>query len=82
MPTAPPGCEAQLVERYGLLMTLTDVAEALRYPSTQAARKARLRGALPVQLVQIPNRRGWWAMTRAVAQFLDSLEATAKEGPS
>ena len=73
MPALTPRSESTLVARYGPLMTLRDVAEILRYPSLPAARKARLRGKFPVQLVKLPNRRGWWATTRAVADYLESI---------
>lgn len=69
-----PDRERILVERYGLLLSLKDVAETLRYPSLQAARKAILRGKFPIPLVRMPPRRGWFATASVVAAFLDSLE--------
>ncbi len=65
----------ELVHRYGQLLTLTDLTEVLRYPSVQALRKARIRGRLPLELVQFPNRRGWFATARAVAELLERLDA-------
>ena len=56
--------EAQLVHRYGQLMTLTDLADVLRYPSVQALRKARIRGQLPLELIRFPNRHGWSVLLR------------------
>lgn len=73
MPANLPGHERELAERYGSLMPLKDVTEVLRYPSVHAARQARRRGKFPVQLIRIPNRRGWWASTRSVAEYLDAL---------
>jgi hypothetical protein len=77
MSAVQPGHVRELVERYGALMPLKDVAEVLRYPSVHAARQARRRGQFPVQLIRIPNRRGWWASTRSVAEYLVAL----LEGP-
>lgn len=66
--------EALLVAKYGALLTLTDVATLLRYPTPQAAQKARMRGTLPIQMKQIPSRRGWFATTHAMAEFLARLD--------
>jgi len=63
-----------LRERFGELLTLKDLAVVLRYPSVAAVRKARLRGQLPIKLVQLPPRRGWFATPETVAEFLDGLD--------
>ena len=60
--------------KYGELLTLNEIAEVLRYPSTQALRKAYERGTLPLELRRFPNRRGYFATARAVAMVVDSLE--------
>jgi hypothetical protein len=73
---------AHLLARYGELLTLTELADVLKYPSRQALTQARRRGLLPVGLVRIPKRRGWFASTRRVAAFLDEIESgTAAAGP-
>ena len=76
---APTGCqrESHLVARYGELLSLQELADLLKYPSKQALRQAHRRGALPVQLIRMPNRRGWFAATRRIAAFLDELDATS-----
>lgn len=66
--------EVALRERFGDVLTLSDLASVLRYPSTGAIRKARARGQLPLQLVQMPPRRGWFATVEAVAELLCNLE--------
>jgi len=60
----------RLGERYGELMSLTDVALELRLPSVNAARKARSQGRLPFTMVNVPHRRGWFAVTADVALYL------------
>lgn len=76
MPPSKPSSEREraLEQRYGELLTLADVAKILRFPSTQAVLKARTRGRLPIPLVKMPNRRGWFATVRSVAHLLDTLD--------
>jgi hypothetical protein len=71
--------EAELRERYGDLLTLSDLAAVLRYPSLGALKKARSRGLLPLTLVQMPPRREWFATTEAVAALLCRLEAASQD---
>ncbi len=66
--------EVALRQRFGDVLTLSDLAVILRYPSAGAVRKARARGQLPLQLVQMPPRRGWFATIEAVAELLCNLE--------
>jgi hypothetical protein len=66
--------EAGLTARFGYLLNLADIAQVLRYPNTQAVRKAHLRKSLPFQLVRIPRRRGWFATARTVAVALSDLD--------
>jgi hypothetical protein len=66
--------EALLRERFGDLLTLSDLAVVFRYPSAGAVRKALSRGHFPVPLVQMPPRRGWFATAEAVAELLCTLE--------
>lgn len=72
---APSEREQELSHRYGEILTLADIAKVLRFPSTQAVLKARGRGRLPIQLVKLPNRRGWFATARSVAKLLDNLDS-------
>lgn len=71
--------EAALRERFGDLLTLSDLAIVLRYPSVGAIRKARSRGQLPIHLVQMPPRRGWFATAGAVAELLCLLESEGRQ---
>ena len=69
--------EQLLTEQFGALLSMTDVAQALGYPSVAAVRKARSRGALPVPVMWIEQRRGWFATARAVSEYLDCVDAQA-----
>lgn len=67
--------EAALRQRFGDLLTLSDLAIVLRYPSVGAIRKARSLGQLPIALLRMPPRRGWFATASAVAELLCLLES-------
>ena len=69
--------ESSLPERYGELIRLSDLAELFHFPTVEAIRKARLRGRLPISVAQLPNRRGWFASPRSVAE----VEAWQKYWP-
>ncbi|KJV34750.1 hypothetical protein VI08_09135 [Luteibacter yeojuensis] len=71
--------EADLRTRYGDVLTMSDLATVLRYPSLGAIKKAHSRRQLPLVLVQMPPRRGWFATVDAVAELLSSLDATSQE---
>lgn len=60
----------ELVRRYGLLLSPSDLAKVLGYPSANAYCQAVVRGTVPVPLLRIPNRRGKFALARDVAVWL------------
>ena len=66
--------ERELIARYGDVLTLTDLADVLRYPSLQAVQKARIRGTLPVPMSRMAQRRQWFVTARMVAEVLTRLE--------
>lgn len=61
-------------QQYGDLLSAADVAQILRYPSTAAVLKARERGRLPVAMMKLPGRKGWYATARSIAAFLDNID--------
>lgn len=68
--------ELSLKKDYGELLSMSDLSEVFHYPSVAAARKARERGKFPIELFQLPNRRGWFTTARAVAEFLCQMEVS------
>lgn len=68
-----------LRSRYGELITAEDLTEILRYRSVTALLKANERGVLPVPLVKLPGRKGWFATASAVAQFFDEVDYRLSE---
>ena len=48
------------------ILTAAETARVLGYPSTGALAKARQSGRLPIEMFQVPGRRGWFAATSVV----------------
>lgn len=67
----------ELVRRYGMLLSSSDLAKVLGYPSANAYCQAVVRGAVPVPLLRIPNRRGKFALARDVAVWLSQQRQLA-----
>ena len=62
-----------ITSRYGLVLSLKDIADIFHYPSLQAVRKAHTRGTLPVKLKTFPGRRGMFATAESVAEAIEKL---------
>jgi hypothetical protein len=63
-----------LMREYGVLLSVKEVAEVLRYPNAEAARRAHYRGKLPVKLKKFPDRRVLFATASDVAKAIGQLE--------
>lgn len=61
---------ALLGSRYGPLMSLKNIAEALKYPTVDSVRKALARKTLSLT-TSLPNRREIFIKTNEVAGYLD-----------
>lgn len=70
----------QLAFEHGALLDASATAKALGFRSMDALRQARRDGRLPIPMFQIPGRRGWFASTQAVIEWLDAqVEAHVSE---
>jgi hypothetical protein len=65
--------QEQMLRLHGEVCDINEAARILKYPSAQALQKAMRRAKAPVRLVKMPNRRGLFASTRALARYLDAL---------
>jgi hypothetical protein len=52
------------------ILSGAETARIMGFPTTEALYKARQAGRLPVTLFQLPGRRGWFASTSAVRDWL------------
>jgi hypothetical protein len=61
-----------MLRLHGEICDVNEAAKILKYPSAQALQKAVKRAKAPIPLVKLPNRRGLFASTRALARYLDT----------
>lgn len=63
----------RLFAEYGELLTLEEVANILRYPTSAAFRKAISRGQCPFRIISVEKRRGRFVKTSDLVEYLQSL---------
>lgn len=66
---------ALLLARHGELMDAQALMELFKFGSTRSFRRNALK--LPVSIFRVAGRRGWFARTRDVAQWLQSVGSSA-----
>jgi hypothetical protein len=54
------------------IMTAAETSRWLGFTSVNALLRARKQGLLPIEMFQLPGRRGWFAATRAVVGWADA----------
>lgn len=64
---------AELERQYGPLLGGDALRQALGYPSRASLRQAYYQQRVPVPVFKIPRRRGFFALTRDVAQWLCAI---------
>ena len=64
----------QLVAGHGPLLSGEDLWRNLGFRNSAAFRQAKLRGQLDIRVFSLPNRRGTFAFTHDVADWLRSLD--------
>jgi hypothetical protein len=69
--------ELVLTLQYGPFITSAKAADLLSYPSLAALTSARRRGRLPIEMQQLPDRKGWYARTADIARWIESVERNA-----
>lgn len=66
-----------LLRLHGPLLGGESLASALGHRSAASLRQARRRGQVAVPMFTVPNRRGWFALTLDVADWLAAMRASA-----
>lgn len=67
----------RLSEKYGTMLGSSALIKELAYPSPAAFQQALVRGAVPVPVFKVQQRRGSFALTRDVALWLSTQRAMA-----
>lgn len=71
--TTPKAIEAALLAEHGELMTGECLRRAMGYRSERTYQRAIKARTVPVSVVCLPGRRGWFARTRDVAAWLSDV---------
>lgn len=66
-----------LIQEHGLVLSASTTAKLLGY-RTDALRQARCRNLLPILMFEIEGRRGWFASTREVANWIDCITESSQ----
>lgn len=69
------GCSERLLKQYGPTLTGTDLYAALGFKTYAAFHRVLSRRELGVRVFKLPGRRGWFASTLEVADWLDRQTA-------
>lgn len=83
-----PKCLAgQLLDQYGPALGGQDLYAALGFKTYAAFHRSKQRGEVGVHVFPLPGRRGWFALTMDVAEWLekqasrtDKVRAPSQEG--
>ena len=62
--------ENDLIERFGIVLGAKILAKTLGYASIDALRQSIVRKTNPIPVFKLPNRRGYFALTKDVAEWL------------
>ena len=54
------------------ILTANEAAQLLGFNSVNSLLRARKRGLLPIEMFQLPGRRGWFAASEAVVGWVAS----------
>lgn len=68
------GVPNDLYERHGPIIGGAALAKALGYASTAAFRQAFRRHTVPIEVFEVPNRKGKFALTKDVNAWLENLK--------
>lgn len=71
------GLRESMLRMHGPLLGGDALVAALGHKNHASLRQARRRGQVAVTLFTVPNRRGWFALTQEVADWLASMRLEA-----
>jgi hypothetical protein len=62
------------------ILTSSEAARLMGFRSGDALAKARLKGRLPIQMFQLPGRRGWFVATDDVRAWVEEAITQTTSG--
>ena len=68
-----------MLRLHGHLLGGETLAAALGHKNAASFRQARRRGQVAIPLFTVPNRRGWFALTLDVADWLANLRLNTRQ---
>ncbi|MEQ1933951.1 MAG: hypothetical protein ABL962_08745 [Fimbriimonadaceae bacterium] len=68
-----------LLRMHGPLLGGEALVAALGHKNAASLRQARRRGQVAITLFTVPNRRGWFALTQDVADWLANIRLQAQQ---
>ena len=68
-----------LLRMHGPLLGGEALIAALGHKNAASLRQARRRGQVAITLFTVPNRRGWFALTQDVADWLANIRLQAQQ---
>lgn len=68
----------QLIDKHGPLISGEDLWKSIGFTSATAFKQAKSKGRLDIPVFSLPNRRGSYAFTEHVAEWLRKLAKEAK----
>jgi hypothetical protein len=64
------------------ILSASETARLMGFRSGEALSKARQAGRLPIEMFQLPGRRGWFAATHVVKAWLEASLTPTVSPPS
>ena len=64
---------AELLTKYGPLIGGSDLYKALGFKTYSSFKLAKARSQIPIHIFQIPERKGWFALTLDLSDWLVGL---------
>lgn len=68
-----------MLRMHGPLLGGNALVVALGHKNAASFRQARRRGQIAITLFTVPNRRGWFALTQEVADWLANIRLNAQQ---
>lgn len=75
----PDNLTSQLLDQYGPTISGRDLYAALGFKSYAAFHRSKQRGEIGVNVFTIPGRRGWFALTPEIAEWLNKHAGQQEE---